>query len=359
MEDAMAVKEDSYRKLAEHLDRLPDGFAPSETGAELRLLHYLFTQEEAELAVHLTLDREEASVIAERADLSLDKVEPLLRQMADKGLIFPTQSDQGDTRYQALPFVVGIYEFQVNNLTEDLLRLLGEYWSTIRPRPRPQTIPQMRTIPISESLEARLEVLPYEQVSEIVKAHTRYAVTTCICRRMAKMGGGGCDAPEESCLVFGEFADYYIQSGRGRAIDQDEVVAILARAEAASLVLQPSNSQDSLFVCCCCGCCCAVLRRLQRHPRPAEAVSSSFIARLEPEACHGCWVCLDRCQMQALAEAGDRVALNADRCIGCGLCVSTCPSGALHLVRKHVSERTPPPATLGDTWRIIARAQTE
>ena len=49
------MEEGSYRKLAEHLDQLPGGFAPSDTGAQLRLLQRLFTPQEAELATHLTL----------------------------------------------------------------------------------------------------------------------------------------------------------------------------------------------------------------------------------------------------------------------------------------------------------------
>jgi len=36
-----------YTNLAEHLDKLPGGFPPSETGAEIRLLERLFTPEEA------------------------------------------------------------------------------------------------------------------------------------------------------------------------------------------------------------------------------------------------------------------------------------------------------------------------
>jgi electron transport complex protein RnfB len=55
---------DTYKRLADHLDKLPGGFTPSSTGAELRLLKRLFTPEEAELSVHLTLEREQASIIA-------------------------------------------------------------------------------------------------------------------------------------------------------------------------------------------------------------------------------------------------------------------------------------------------------
>jgi electron transport complex protein RnfB len=100
-EDAM--QEESYRKLAEHLDRLPDGFAPSDTGAELRLLQRLFTPQEAELAMHLSLDREDTQVIAERAKLPVTEVEQRLNEMSSKGLIFSVQQGEGPTRYHAVP----------------------------------------------------------------------------------------------------------------------------------------------------------------------------------------------------------------------------------------------------------------
>jgi electron transport complex protein RnfB len=353
------MEEKSYRKLAKHLDQLPGGFAPSDTGAELRLLQRLFTPQEAELATHLTLNREGVQAIARRAGLPHAETEQRLAEMAHKGLIFSIHPEDGPILYQAVPFVIGIYEFQVNNLSEGLLQDLADYWSTRKQRPSPQTIPQMRTIPVGESIEPHLEALPYEQVNELVKTHNRFAVAPCICRREAKMTGGGCDAPEESCLIFGEWADYYVRDGRGRFIDRAELMDILTRADAANLVLQPTNSRDIAAICCCCGCCCGILGGLQSHPNPSEIVASSFIAKLEPEICQGCWVCVERCQMQALIEGSDRVNLNPDRCIGCGLCVSTCPSGALTLMRKPDSERTRPPNTLNATWRIIAQAQTE
>jgi len=253
------MKEDSYRKLAEHLDQLPGGFAPSETGAEVRLLQRLFTEQEAELATFLTLDREDARAIASRAGLPLAETEQRLAEMARKGLIFSVHPDESYTLYHAVPWIVGIYEYQVNNLGEALLQDLGDYWSTRKQRPRPPTIPQMRTIPVGESIDPQLEALPYEQVEELIKTHDRFAVAPCICRRMARVGGGGCDAPEESCLVLGEWADYYVYGNRARAVDRSEVMEILQRADAANLVLQPSNSMESVFICCCCGCCCGIL----------------------------------------------------------------------------------------------------
>ena len=60
--------------------------------------------------------------------------------------------------------------------------------------------------------------------------------------------GAGCDAPKETCLMFGDWADYYVRNGLGRYIDQTEVIEILTEANKANLVLQPSNSRDIAFL---------------------------------------------------------------------------------------------------------------
>jgi Pyruvate/2-oxoacid:ferredoxin oxidoreductase delta subunit len=346
-----------YRNLAAHLDRLTGGFAPSETGADLRLLERLFTPQEAELATYLSLERQTASEVAARAGQPLAEVEPRLVEMARKGLILAYYPEESPTFYRAAPWAIGIWEFQVDRLSEELLQDAEEFWSAQKSRPPVQTISQMRTVPVAQSIEPHLEALPYEQVHAMVDAHDRFAVAPCLCREKARIEGHSCDAPIEACLMFGEFADYYVQNGKGRAIDRAEVYDILAQADAANLVLQPTNAQRIVTICCCCGCCCGVLGDFKRQPKPAEAVTSPFIACLEQEDCVGCWTCLERCQMDALTEAGDCVALNADRCIGCGLCVSTCPSGALTLERKLESERTRVPSTFDDTWRTIVEAQ--
>jgi electron transport complex protein RnfB len=342
-----------YQRLAEHLDRLPDGFAPSEIGAEIHLLKRLFTPEEAELAVHLTLDREEAGAIAARAHLPEEEVKERLQEMAGKGLIFSAESE-GKVLYQAAPFVIGIYEFQVNRLSEGFLQDLNEYWSTVKEREEPKTINQLRTIPINESIDKRLEVLPYENVYALVEAHDKFGVAPCICRSRAKKLGRGCDAPIESCLIFGDFADYYVRTGIGKRVTKDEVKELLVKADEANLVLNPTNSMLVSAICCCCGCCCGILRGLKYAPKPSEAVASSFIAEHDDSKCIGCLKCVDRCQMEAMTADVDGVKFNKDRCIGCGLCVSTCPAGALKLVRKpDRGEKLP--QTFFDTWRTIAK----
>jgi len=62
------MTDNPYRQLAARLDALPDGFPPTEDGAELRLLAELFTPEEADLAAQLRLTLETPRQIAARLD---------------------------------------------------------------------------------------------------------------------------------------------------------------------------------------------------------------------------------------------------------------------------------------------------
>ena len=346
-----------YRKLADHLDRLPGGFAPSETGAEIRLLKGLFTEEEAQLAVHLTLNKETPETIGKRAKISSEIAEKRLEKMSQKGLIFSFQPEKGKILYQAAPWVIGIYEFQVNRLNKEFLKNFDDYYSSRVKRSRPETIPQMRTIPINQSIEMGLDALPYEQVQELVEAHNQFAVAPCICRRHAKMNGRGCDALEESCLIFGEFADYYVRTGKARSIDKAEVWRILEKANEDNLVLNPTNSKLISAICCCCGDCCGILNGLKHNPNPSEAASSSFIASFDQDLCINCGVCLERCQMNALSPGDYGVEFDSNRCIGCGLCTSTCPTNALTLKRKPENKIKEIPDTMYETWYTIAKKQ--
>jgi Na+-translocating ferredoxin:NAD+ oxidoreductase subunit B len=346
-----------YRALAEHLNLLPGGFSSSESGADIRLLQRLFTPGEAGLAVHLTLEREGVETIALRAGLPVERTGSMLAEMAHKGLIFSVIDDDGSSLFQAVPFIVGIWEFQVNNLSEGLISDMNDYWSTAKRQKPVRSIPQMRTIPVGKSIEPNLEAYPYEQVTQLLENQDRFAVAPCICRLEAKMEGEGCSALEEACLMFGDWADYYVRSGKGRSIDRAEVLEILKRADEDNLVLQPSNSRDVSAICCCCGCCCGVLKRLKWHPKPSEAVFSHFIAEFDENLCAGCGTCIGRCSMEAFSEATSKVEFNPVRCIGCGLCVTTCPTGAITLTRKPDTGRIRIPDTMDDTWREISEAR--
>jgi Na+-translocating ferredoxin:NAD+ oxidoreductase subunit B len=356
----MGATDTVYSSLAEHLDTFPGGFHATETGAEIRLLQKLFSPEEAELATELTLKRESAQEVAARTQRQPDRVAAVLEEMASRGLVFAVYSDCDPTRYQAVPLVVGIYEFQLARLDHEILAAFDEYHRAPpvrRRRPARGEIPQMRTIPVKKRIDTTLPTMPYENVDQLLQRHQRFAVAPCICRRAAGLRGHGCDSLPEACLIFDEWADYYVRNIEGRYIELDEVHQILEQAEDQGLVLQPSNSQAAAFLCCCCSCCCGILDSLKGLRRPAAAVATAFAVALDPEQCENCGVCVDRCPMDALTPGDAHVELNPNRCIGCGLCVNTCPTQALVLERRPEGQQKELPATMDATWDTIVRAR--
>ena len=349
------MTEGIFRKLAEHLDNLPGGFPPTESGVELRILQRLFTPKEAELALHLTPMPEESEAIASRAKIDPEDAAQRLEKMARKGLIYSLEREGKMPKYRANQFIVGIWEFNVNRLDVDFIRDMKEYMPALFDEA--WKVPQLRTIPVGLSLTPEHTVLPYEQAEELVRTQERFAVAPCICRREHAMVEKGCDRPEETCLIFGNAADYYLRNGLGREIDLEDTLKILNSAEEAGFVLQPSNAQKAVNICLCCGCCCQVLKNIKRHPKPASLVSPPFVATVNLDTCEGCGDCADRCQMGALELDGDTIALDVDHCIGCGLCVPSCPTESLALVRKPKSEQPEVPKNMIEAFMKLGKAR--
>ncbi len=344
---------DVYIRLAKFLDDLPAGFPRTDDGTELRLLRQLFTPEEAELALHLTLIPENAKVIARRAHREAAATKSLLDDMSRKGLIYSIEPTGKPAAYMANQMVIGIWEYHVTQLNTDLIRDMNEYIPSLVKEA--WKVPQLRTIPVKRSLSPIHEVMTYELAEEIIGRHKRIAVAPCICRRERRIDGEGCDRLEEACLIFGTGADYYVRNEMGRYISREEALEILNTAERTGLVLQPGNAQHAANICCCCGCCCAVLRTLKKIPRPVEMVSTPFYAEVDPDLCEGCEVCADRCPMDAFSFPSTTAQVDKNRCIGCGLCVTTCPSGALTLVRKALQDQPEVPEKTRDTYLKLGK----
>jgi hypothetical protein len=121
------MAKDIYEKLAKHLDNLPGGFPRTESGVEMRILRRLFTPEEAEFAMHLTLIPEEPRVIARRAKVPVKEAARRLKEIEKKGLIISIHQENKPPLYMASQFAVGFWEGQVNKLDPDLAQNLEEY----------------------------------------------------------------------------------------------------------------------------------------------------------------------------------------------------------------------------------------
>lgn len=328
------MDKDIYIRLAMHLDDLPGGFPPTESGVEQRILKQLFTPEEADLALSLTLIAEEAYVIARRAGIPIEKAAKQLEIMEEKGLIYSVHAPNKPPKYIALQFIIGIWEFQVDKLTPQLVEDVGEYLASWVDADVWKKVPQIRSIPVEKSIDSQIKVMSYEKAENLIASQDKIVVTPCICRTEQRLIGKGCDKPVETCLSFGTAAEFYERNGMGRLITKEEALLVLKQADSAGLVLSPGNAQNSNFICACCGCCCGVLRTLKYYLEPATIVSSPFVAELKEETCISCGICIKRCPMDALSLNTGEITLDKDRCIGCGLCVTKCPTNSLSLSRK-------------------------
>jgi Pyruvate/2-oxoacid:ferredoxin oxidoreductase delta subunit len=349
------MSDDVYSKLREQLDQYSIGYPETESGVEIKILKKLFTEEEAELFLLLNLIAETPEVISERAGQDQKELAGILHQMAEKGLVFRLK--KGDRiKYAAVPFMIGIYDFQGGNIDRELAELFEQYCEEGFDQAKAKGAVVMRPIPVHRSIDISHTVATYEDSREIVKDKKRIAVMNCICRNQQKLIGKGCEKPIEVCMTFGPFADYFIDRKEAREITVEDAFEILERSEKAGLVPQPSSSQNPVALCNCCGDCCAMLGALNKQPQPAQMVVSNYYAVVDPDLCTACETCLERCQMSAIALNEDDIAqVNIDRCIGCGLCVDTCTGQALRLEHKPEGQRVIPPKKEGYVQKEMAK----
>jgi ferredoxin len=345
---------DAYEKLANHLDNLPTGYPRTESGVELRILKRLFSPEEAEIATNLTMMPEPVAGIAARVDMDEAQLAASLEEMARKGLIFRI-SKKDKTLYSAAQFVIGIWEYHVNSLDEDLIRDVNEYMPALMKKAWLSTkTKQLRVVPVAKSVSAEMAIMPFEAAEAIINKQSKIVVTNCICRKEQKMIGKGCDKPMEVCLSFGAGAYYYEKNGLGREIDKQEALEIVKKGVDAGLVLQPGNQQKAMNICMCCGCCCGILKNLKTMDKPAQLVHTNYYAQVDEAACIGCEACVERCQMDAIT-VNDVARVDLDRCIGCGLCVTDCPTEAMQLKQKSQDSHYVPPKNVFETYMNIAQ----
>lgn len=349
------MNETVYERLREHLDSLPTGYPKTQSGVELKMLQKLFTEEEAEMACQLRSFPETAEQIAERLGQDPAKVADFLQRISQKGLILRLKL-KGVYHYKAAMFLVGIYEYQVKNLDREMAEIFDEYAreAMYAELIRPPT-PQLRVVPVQKSLDAAIEIQPYDELRKIVESQKNIALADCICRKKSSLLDHPCRKPLESCLLFGAMGEYYIENGMARRITVKEALEVLRKNEEAGLVPSPANAQKVGGMCSCCACCCGVLNAIKLDPQPSSRVKSNYFAKVNEELCAGCETCLERCQMEAIFMEDDRANIDLKRCVGCGLCVTTCPTQALSLHQKAPKELYVPPQKPFDTYLQIAK----
>ena len=334
-----------YEQLAEALDKLPNGFPRTPSNVEIMLLKKIYSPEEASLAIKLSGSMETIDAIAERLNLSIEDARAKMMGMVKRGLLW-YDKEGGKPRFRLAPFMVGVYEAQLENMDHEFAHLFEEYMADggaagiMRPQPAIH-----RVIPAQGSVKSEW-ILPYDDVRSILLAARSFSVRDCICRVQQDQLGRKCDFPLRNCLMFSSVE----RKPRPGDISKEEALAILGETEEIGLVHTVSNVANQLgYVCNCCSCCCAVLRGITDWGIEESVAYANYYSVIDGEECTDCGACVERCQVKAISEDDGVAVVDRKGCIGCGLCVTGCPTDAAKLVRKPDDEIVPPPVDF-DAW---------
>ncbi len=362
----MVEEVDVYRALQRHMDKFPIRFPEREGGAEIHLLKRLFTPLEAKIATQLKwtpYPSETLDIIYPRlkdTGMSKEELGGVLDEMARKGLIMYLKD--GETKYygNAL-WAIGIYEFLVDKLTEDIVAEITRFHNSPPIQKIPRTgIGQLRTIPIEQSIMREDSVAHYDDIRQLIeKSKGPFILINCICRQAKDIEGKPCKATNrrDLCIGIGKITKMYIELGWGREVSKEELLDTIRQNEEEGLVLQPSNTQEIEFLCSCCGCCCAAIVGTKGAPRPVDFFTTNYHAEVASDLCSGCGTCVQVCQMDASTLAEETATIDLERCIGCGVCVASCSSDALKLVKKEKVQI--PPETFVDLYTQIEQRRRE
>ena len=345
------VSGEAYESLAAALDRLPNGFPRTRFNTEIQLLQKIFSRVEAELAGELRGEMEPVSLIATRIGLPSDTVGRKLVSMARRGLVWGGSRD-GEACFRLAPFIVGIYEAQLDNMDKEMATLFEKYMKDGGAKGMMEAYPALhRVVPAHGSVRSDW-ILPYDDVKKIIFEAKHFRVRGCICRvQQDLLGTRKCDFPIENCLMLSHIE----RPPQPDDIRREQALELLDETEEAGLVHTASNTIHGLsYVCNCCGCCCGILRGINDWGVESSIARANYLARIDDSKCTGCGVCVERCQVGAILEADGRYTVNGERCIGCGLCVSTCPGEAIELERKRDEDIQHPPRDYS-AWEEMRR----
>ncbi|MFH2104033.1 MAG: 4Fe-4S binding protein [Chloroflexota bacterium] len=336
-----------YENLADALNSLPNGYPRTESGVEIRILEKIFTPEEAILACQLSREYETVETIAQRIGLAEEQTRHQLFQMAKRGLVWFSK-EEGKAFFRLAPFVVGIYEAQLEILDAELAGFAEEYFKQDAATGIMKPQPALHRVLPAQNTVADEWILPYEDVRAILLSAQVYNVRDCICRAQKGLIDDPCEYPREICLNFSNID----RPPRPGDISRPEALALLEKSEQVGLVHTVSNVKDGVgYICNCCSCCCVILRAITENGILNSVAHANYFAVIDGDICSNCGTCVERCQVNAISEGDGISVVERVKCIGCGLCVTGCTTGAARLERKPEAEIIHPPADFA-TWEI-------
>ncbi len=306
----------------------------------IELVSHLFTSEEAEICKGLTfLYPRPAETISRICKRGISDILPILKSMGKRRIIYESEG-----KFMLYPLIPGIFEYifmtgqktpwhkKYSELLNDLFGTgyIAEYLT--------RELDAIRNIPIQHVVENKNYVVNTDLMSNMLDAHNHFAVLNyCPCRHSKKLIGHNCKraAPEDGCLVIGNFSKQTVSSGNGRSVSRSGMNDIVAERWEKKLVFLTANVDPTLqnVICTCCDCCCHILQTANHFSNNFLAAPHNIVM-VDASLCNNCGNCAGVCNTHAHTFINKSHRYYEDRCIGCGNCIDACKKNAIMLVEN-------------------------
>ena len=340
---------DKYTELAGRL-----GYAQSDRFR--RILEFLMTPEQAAIVAELPKPAEELSA---KLDFEVSTIKRHLESLFRRGVIIPRNFETMEgAKFVREP--MQLHDSTMSPLRYDpvrhgtLFQLWNEFCEAEFDRDNAANWmkldePMMRIVPAYKSVMDSPEILPSEDVRELVRANWPLAVVACTCRQQKESAGKKCKVSHAAvCVQLGRSAEYAITRGSGTKLSLDDALAIVDEVEEDGAVHMWLNNDSPKFavLCNCCWDCCAILSPILRYRVPPTKMyaKSRYEARVVPDECVGCGLCVERCPFNAitLADKDSSATVDVDKCMGCGVCSVGCDANAMRMELVRPKDHIPP-----------------
>lgn len=325
-----------------------------------RILEHLMSEEEARVVVALPGSVEE---LAEKLSMEKAKVKEILENLFRKGVVIP--KDFEDREY--FRFVRDVVQLHDATLASRHMRdpEYARLWKEFGEKEAYKVVGEVRAltgvktwrvIPAYNAIKDLPDVLPWENIIEMMRAQKKIAVVPCSCRNVTRFAANGCQYTKElvedertwKCIQVGRGAEYAVKRGSGIEISIDEAIELIERIERDGLVHTWANTAKvvdrSVTVNCnCCQDCCEFFLASKHSGIPISMIleKSRYVAYVDEDACVACGSCVKRCHFNAIT-LGDYAKVDEEKCFGCGVCVVGCKQGAIRLKVVREKEHIPP-----------------
>lgn len=347
------VVDKAYVALRNRLNRMSEGLANDPLENSYEQIMRLWTPEEAELEVMcpnqkwFTAFDVVKNYRAKGKDITVEEAHDQLENLvAKRNIVGVTRA--GERWYFLLAWVDGVWETHIPE-TDDITFVQGGINGA--DLGTGSIYPVLHVCPVDASVVEGGKIDPYRDWRLIVDANESFGIGECICRKAARTRGDAemdgfhrdhtwngedGDGFIKTCMVFGQYADFFIDQGLAERVTKEEMISNIETAIEDGFVPEMYWAQHPEIACMCRSDMCDCLtsyRRVDGNTSNFPKVSG-YVLNYDKDACIKCGLCIERCPMKAVSWGDDGYCVMDTACVACGQCALKCPASARILTKK-------------------------